>query len=181
LNYVDYIIILVVAVGFILGFKDGLVRKIIGLLGLILGIVFALTFSDELGEFISPMLNHELYLAEIAAGIVIFIITIFIASVLKRVIHPLDKVNKFFNQILGGITGSLQIIYLISGFLLFLNIFKIPSAEARDESLLYQKAAAIIPYSIEFVMGSNSKAEDFIKDFIEEKDSSVIDTTQSDD
>ena len=42
MNYIDYILIVIVLIGFLLGFKDGLIRKIIGLIGLIAGIALAL-------------------------------------------------------------------------------------------------------------------------------------------
>jgi len=51
LNYIDYIIILFLIVGFLLGFRDGLVRKIIGLIGLILGIVLAFEFAGMAGKY----------------------------------------------------------------------------------------------------------------------------------
>ncbi len=68
MNYIDYILIGVVLVGFILGYKDGLVRKIIGLLGLITAIYIAVTYSETLGEYLSPMFNDENYLAKIISG-----------------------------------------------------------------------------------------------------------------
>ena len=72
MNFIDYLIILVIAVGFILGFKDGLVRKIIGLLGLSIGVILAFEFSDSVAVFLAPLLNNEIYLAEIVSGFLIF-------------------------------------------------------------------------------------------------------------
>lgn len=155
-------------IGFALGFRDGLIRKVIGLLGLVLGIVFALQFYRPFGKFISPLVNDEIYLAEIVAGFVLFVGAIFLASVLKRIIHPLDKVNRFANQLLGAISGTLQILFFISGFLLFLNIFNFPSKEDRNNSFLYSKVYNIIPVTIDLIIGSDSDAMNLVKDFIEQ-------------
>lgn len=168
MNYIDYIIIAIILIGFILGFKDGLVRKIIGILGIILGIIFAIQFSKSVGVVIAPILNDELYLAEIVAGFLIFVGTIFTFALIKRVIHPFDKVNQFVNQILGGIAGAIQIIFFTSAFLLFLNIFDIPSRETRNNSFLYSKVYNVIPYSIELILGGESNPDYFIKDMIED-------------
>ena len=89
-------------------------------------------------------------------------------ELIKRVINPFDKVNQFVNQILGGIAGSVQIIFFISAFLLFLNIFDIPEKKTKNKSFLYSKVYNIIPYSIELVLGTESNPDYFIKDIIED-------------
>lgn len=165
--YIDYIIAIVILVGFILGFKDGLVRKIIGLTGLALGILFAIEFSDEVGAFLSPVFNDEIYFSNIVSGFLIFFLTILVTSIIKRIVHPLDKVNRFVNQFLGGLTGAIQIIFFISGFLLFLNIFNIPSKETKRESLLYSGIASLVPNTIDFILGDNSNTKDIFEQYIE--------------
>lgn len=171
MNYVDYIIIAAIAVGFILGFKDGLVRKIIGVLGLIAAVLLAFSYSNEVGEFLAPVFDDEQNLAEIVGGILIFLTVILISSIIKRIIHPVDKVNKFINQILGGLTGTIQMVFFISGFLLFLNIFKVPNESVRSSSLLYTKMYSVVPTTIDLIVGDKSKATDFINTIIEKKDS----------
>lgn len=179
MNYIDYIVFLIVLIGFLLGFKDGLVRKIIGLIGLIAGIVLAIQFSAKLGKILTPFFNHDEYLASLISGILIFLIVIFIASVVKRLVHPLDKVNKLLNQLLGGFIGAIQITFFLSAFFLFLNIFSFPAVEQRKSSFTYNFVLDIIPKTIDFVVGHRSKVSDYIKKYIEKKDAdstSQIDT-----
>ena len=78
--------------------------------------------------------------------------------------------NLFINQLLGGFAGAIQIIFFISGFLLFLNIFNFPAAKDRENSFLYPKVYKVVPATIDLFMGSRSKAKDFIKNYIESKD-----------
>ncbi len=167
MNYIDFVIIFFLFIGFALGFRDGLIRKLIGLIGLVFGIILALEFYQKLAIIISPFINDEIYLAEIVAWLFLFIGTIFLASILKRIIHPLDKVNRFTNQLLGGLSGTLQILFFISGFLLFLNVFNVPSKESQKSSLFYGKAYQIIPISIDLIIGENSEAMSLIDSFIE--------------
>ena len=168
MNYIDFIIIFILFIGFALGFRDGLIRKLIGLIGLVFGVVLALEFYKELGLFISPIINDEIYLAEIIAWLFIFIGVIFLASILKRIIHPLDKVNKFMNQLLGGISGTLQILFFISGFVLFLNVFNIPNSEDKEGSLFYNSVYNVIPVTIDLIIGKDSEALNLVKEFIEQ-------------
>ncbi len=168
MNYIDFIIIFIIFIGFALGFRDGLIRKVIGLIGLVFGFVLALEFYQKLGFFISPIINDEIYLAEIIAWIFIFVGVIFLASVLKRIIHPLDKVNKFMNQLLGGISGTLQILFFISGFLLFLNVFNVPNSDDKNSSLMYNSVYNVIPVTINLIIGEDSEAFNLVKEFIEQ-------------
>ncbi len=170
MNYIDYIIIVIVLIGFLLGFKDGLVRKIIGIIGLVLAIGLAIQFSDPLGLFIAPVFGDELYLSSIIAGIFIFVLTILAFTVIKRIVHPLDKVNKFVNQILGGAAGAIQIIFFLSAFFIFLNVFRLPNKEAKENSLFYFTVSGVIPSTIDFVLGTNFKTKMIIKDYIDSKD-----------
>lgn len=114
MNYLDIIIFAIIVIGFLLGFKDGLIRKIIGLLGLFVAFYVSFRFANSIGKLLLPIFNHEISLAEIFGGIILFFIVVLIFSVLKRIIHPLDKVNKLLNQVLGGVAGTIQVLFFIS-------------------------------------------------------------------
>lgn len=174
MNYIDYILIIIVFIGFILGYKDGLVRKLIGLIGLILAIYLAITYAGPIGEQLAPIFNDEIYLAKMIGGFIIFLGTILFASIIKRLIHPVDKVNKFINQLLGGITGTIQIVFFASVFLLLLNVLNIPKQTDKDNSLLYTKIYNITPSIIDLIIGSNFKTEGFLKDYIDSKNDKEI-------
>lgn len=167
-------------IGFVLGFKDGLVRKLIGLIGLILAVVLVIEFSVPVGAYIAPFFNDEVYLAEIIAGIVIFFTTILVVSIIKRIVHPVDKVNKFINQILGGISGTIQIIFILSAFFLFLNVLRIPSEEAKKESLGYQYVYDVIPTTVDLFVGMDSNTQDYIQNLIEGNKRLMLPDTSSD-
>ncbi len=167
MNYLDYFIFVIVAIGFILGAKDGFVRKIIGVVGLILAIFISFYFAGTLGAVVNQHLIDDIYLSEIVAGLGIFIISIIIVSVLKRVIHPLDKVNKFVNQILGGIAGSVQMLFFLGILFFVTNIFSFPSNSDRTESLLYRGVYRLIPSTISFIFGEDFKAKEYFEEKIE--------------
>ncbi len=161
----------VVFVGFILGFKDGFVRKLIGLIGLGLAIYCAVLFSAQLGHMIVNLLDIEFYLSQIIAGIAIFLVVIIVFSIIKRLIHPFDKVNNLINQIVGGLVGAIQILFFLSAVLFLLNIFDAPSKNAKKSSIFYQKVYDIIPATIDYLNSYTPKTKEFIKDYFDDKDS----------
>ncbi len=171
MNLLDVIAVIVVLIGFTLGFKDGCVRKLIGLIGFALAIFLAAKYALLVGQKINDYFGIEYYLSKILAGIVIFFTVVVIFAVLKRIVHPFDKVNNLLNRILGGLLGSIQILFFLSGVLFILNLFNSPPENVRKDSLFYAKIYNIIPFTINYINDYTPKTKEFIKDYINQKDS----------
>ncbi|QQS37986.1 MAG: CvpA family protein [Ignavibacteriales bacterium] len=171
MNFIDILIALACLIGFILGFKDGFIRKLIGLVGFAIAVVFALNFSGSLGKIIESAFNIELYLAEIIAGAAIFLATILIFSVVKRIVHPFDKVNNLLNQLIGGSIGVIQVLFFASAVFLLLNVFNFPDPKTNKDSMFYSSVYSLIPVTIDFLGGYTPQTKKLIKDYINDKDS----------
>ncbi|MGA9293505.1 MAG: CvpA family protein [Ignavibacteriaceae bacterium] len=171
MNFIDIIIVVFLLAGFILGFKDGFVRKLIGLLGFCLAIFLAIIYSSNLGKLIESIFGIEFYLSEIIGGFVIFCVTIVIFAVIKRIVHPFDKVNNLINQLLGGFIGFIQILFFISAAFYLLNIFSIPGTKNKNSSLLYYGVYAVLPKTIDYLKKFTPDSKKLIKKYINEKDS----------
>lgn len=171
MNTIDIIILIVLVIGFILGFKDGFVRKLIGILGLIVAVLLTALFSSRLGIFIESVFNIELYLSEIIAGIILFLGTVLVFTILKRIVHPFDKVNNLINQIVGGTVGVIQLLFFMSAVLLLLNIFNVPEKKVQDDSVLYYYTYNVIPFTIDYLKDYTPSTEEIIKNYINQKDS----------
>ena len=166
----DILIVTSVIVGFILGFKDGFIRKLVGLAGFILAVVAAVLFAGKLGKLIESLFGIEYYLAEIIGGLVLFFSILAIFMFLKRVIHPFDKVNNLLNQIVGGIVGSIQILYFLSAIFIIVNVFDLPNKQTRDQSLFYKLSYQVIPLTIEYLSNYTPQPRKLIEEYINEKD-----------
>jgi len=94
-----------------------------------------------------------------------------ITSILKRVIHPFDKVNNMMNRLTGGVVGVIQIVYFVSAALYLLHIFKVPSEKDQTKSISYSTLYKLLPKTIDYIgeYGPNPKTS--IKELIIEKDS----------
>ena len=170
MNPIDLIVIATVLVGFILGFKDGFVRKLIGIIGFVLAIVSAAVLKDDLGRLIENAFGMEFYLAEITGGILIFFTIILIFTLLKRVIHPFDKVNNLINQVIGGVVGVVQLLYFLSAIFLLLNVFDIPGKSVKNESVFYSTVYEVIPVTIDFLNNYTPQTKEIFEDYIQEND-----------
>lgn len=171
MNYLDIIFCAIGIAAFILGFKDGFVRKLIGSLGFFLAIFLGIFLSDSVGAIINKILGTEKYLADILGGFFVFLTVILITSVLKRVIHPFDKVNNLMNRIMGGIVGVIQIIYFLSAALYLLHIFKVPAEKDQAKSFSYSFMYKLLPSTIDYIGEFAPNPKKSIKELIIEKDS----------
>ena len=170
MNPFDLIIIAVVLVGFVLGYKDGFVRKLIGIIGLVFAVVSAAVLKDDLGKILENVFGIEFYLAEIMGAVLIFFGIILIFTLIKRLVHPFDKVNNLINQLIGGIIGGIQLLYFISAVLIILNVFDIPSKNVKSTSALYEYTYKIIPLTIDYINNYTPATKQIIKDYIKDKD-----------
>ncbi len=169
MNYVDYIILFFLIIGFILGFKDGIIRKLVGFVGLLISFFVAMELSSVVGAYLTPYFNNEPQVANIVAGIGIFFLLMLIVSILKRILHPVDKVNKFVNQLLGGIAGVIQMVFFISALLILFGIFNLPDGKAQNKSILYKPFYNVLPVTIDFVLGSDSSAKQYFNEYIPQR------------
>lgn len=171
MNFIDIIIIAAIVIGFILGFKDGFIRKLIGIIGFILAVLAAVFLSTPVGRFIESAFSIEFYLAEILGGVLIFVAIMVVFTILKRVIHPFDKVNNLINQLVGGFVGVLQLLIFLSSLFLLFNIFNFPDKTTQKSSMLYETTYGIIPATLGLLKNYTPDTEEIIKDYINQKDS----------
>jgi membrane protein required for colicin V production len=170
LNAIDIIIIIGVLTGFILGFKDGFIRKLIGILGFALAIITAALFAGNVGTMIEIAFGIEFYLAEIIGGIALFFCVILVFTLLKRIIHPFDRVTNIINQLVGGAVGVVQILFFLSTVLLILNIFDLPDNSAKKSSAFYENTSQLLPLTIDYLSNYTPDSKQIIQDYINEKD-----------
>lgn len=167
----DIIVLVVLLIGFILGYKDGFIRKLIGLIGLAIAIYLAVLFASPLGRLIESALGIEFYLAQIIGGAVVFLVVMIIIAILKRVVHPFDKVNNLFNQILGGVVGVIQVLFFLSAVFIIMKIFDLPSEKTAQSSFIYLPVYKVIPTTIDYLQEYTPDSRKIIKDYIINKDS----------
>lgn len=171
MSITDILIAAAVLIGFLLGYKDGFVRKLIGLLGFAAAIVLASIYASELGRMIERVFDIEIYLARIIGGITIFITIVLITSIIKRLVHPFDKVNNFVNQLVGGVVGAIQILFFASAAIYLLNIFDVPNPKEKEKSILYTSVYSLIPETVNLLNEYTPETKQIIKDYINDKDS----------
>ncbi len=135
MNWLDVILIVVLAVTTILGVIKGLVKQVFGLLSVILGLFLALGLYGQVGWFYRQFIHSDI-LAHFLGFLTVFLGVAGLGWVMSHLLSKMIKGPlKLLNNLLGGGLGLLQGI-LICGVLVFaLMVFPV-SRKALKESQL---------------------------------------------
>jgi uncharacterized membrane protein required for colicin V production len=79
-------------------------------------------------------------------------------------------VNNLLNQIVGGIVGSIQILFFLSAIFIIVNVFDLPDKNTRRNSILYETTHSVIPLTIQYLSNYTPQPRKIIEDYINEKD-----------
>ena len=121
-NWLDILLIVIIAITVIIGAIRGFVRQIIGLLAVILGLVLALKFYPY-GKEVFTFLRNEV-LAQLLGFFLIFVIVLSVGWVInillaKAVRGPFRSLNHFMGAGFGLLKGLIICVVVVFGFLVF--------------------------------------------------------------
>lgn len=115
MNWLDVVIVVILVIPMLIGFKRGLINTVIPLAGVILGIVLAGRLRGTVADWLSTWINSSSQ-AEIVAFIIIFVVvivaTLVLAGVLRGFVRLLflgwvDKLGGLaFGFALGGMISA---------------------------------------------------------------------------
>ena len=150
-NYIDYVIMAILALFLILGYRKGIIVGLATIAALILGIYAAVHFSNYLDVTLMEHLHPSRKWLPILSFSITFILVVIIVMIVAKLAEKLaDMVGMgFFNHLGGALLGLAKGVILVS-VLLFLNQSLDPggkgiSAKDRKESWFYDRVAAVFP------------------------------------
>lgn len=151
LNYLDIIIIVLVFVFGVAGWRKGVILEVASLLGLGLGLYGAFHFSDYTAEKLVQWVEiNPKYL-----GVISFIVTFLVLALVVNLLGKLlSKVVKnlnlgFIDRIGGFVVGVAKGILLCSLLVMLLNVMNlrgIVKDDAKKASVLYPWVEQAVPY-----------------------------------
>ena len=140
---IDIIIAVLLALGLVSGLRDGLVKQVASLAGLIGGLILGRAFYMPVGEWLIGQFGMSAEAAHITAFIVILIIVPLLFNLAGWLVSKLLSVIclGWINRLLGGLVGVLKFALLvgviITGFEFFDQRNSLISEEKKEASVLY--------------------------------------------
>jgi membrane protein required for colicin V production len=125
MNLVDVVIVLLLVVSAIVGFRSGLIQSVFSLLGLIAGIAIASWHYKQFGDELAPILHNRALSEAIwfcLLALAVMLVASLIGMLIKSVIHGvglgwLDRVTGlFFGLLQGAMLVTLCIVTLAAFF-----------------------------------------------------------------
>jgi membrane protein required for colicin V production len=134
----DIIILVMLAIGLIAGYKDGLVKGLFDIVGLILGVVAAISLTSGVVGFLETLgINQGEYLPIIVA-IAIFVVVVAVLSAFAEFIKSLLKVLFLgkVDQLLGMVLGLAKSLLFVSILAWVFGQFGVFEQEMKDSMIL---------------------------------------------
>jgi membrane protein required for colicin V production len=165
MNWIDFVIVIIVILSVFQGFSNGLVKEVASLAGLILGIWGAIRFSS----FTAAKLYEWFDMTGQYVGIISFVVTFCIIVVIVHFIGIVaDKIVKavalgFLNRLAGMVFGVLKNIIILSVIFSVLNAIDARKhflPRSFSESRFYAPISDLVP-SIFPVIGEGNFRQSF--------------------
>lgn len=151
MNFIDIILIILLALSAIHGFRKGLIIELATFAALLIGLLAGFYLSDIVAGIIIKNFDYSGKYISIISFMVIFITVIVLVQIIARMIEKAVKAIAlgFLNKFAGAIFCTLKAAIILSVIIFFLNGFdseqKIISKESRDNSTLFPIIENIAP------------------------------------
>jgi len=149
---IDLIIIFPVITLCVLGFKDGLVKKGIGLAVTIIALVVAQLLTNDMAEFYVNEFDTDRRDGVILGFYTVFFGLIFLQSLVYRLSGSEYKIGGIADRMIGSFLGLLQGIIIMSALFMMLNLTGFPSRTYRNDSRLYKPVVNAAPQILDFIL-----------------------------
>jgi membrane protein required for colicin V production len=157
MNFLDYSLLIIVAVFTILGYRKGIIVSLVSIAALVLGIYAAVNFSNYLDATLMENLNpSRKWLPFLSFGFTFLLVLVGVLLVGKVMEKLVDIAGlRFVNRLFGAILGALKGVILAS--VLFFIVVTVDhngkwlSPEMKKNSLFYTQLSTVFPKIISWL------------------------------
>lgn len=157
LNWFDIIITIALITAFASGFRQGLIRQLINLCGLILGVVFAGQTAKIILPWLLQITHIPHNIASVVSYLMAFAIIMAIITLLGSIIQKFIAIIHlgFFNKLLGSMVSigtATVVLSLILNVVLMLDPKeKIIKKETKEDSFFFERIQIVIPAIVPYL------------------------------
>lgn len=176
MNFLDIILIIILGLSALRGFRKGLILELATFAALLLGVWAGFYFSGAVSGWLENAFDYQGEYINIISFLIIFICVIVLVQLLARVLERSAKALALglLNKLMGAFFAVLKALLILSVLIYFMNRFddqhRMISDESRNHSGLFRLTESIAPalmpkmkaYSglLEQIPGSPASTED---------------------
>jgi membrane protein required for colicin V production len=175
MSILDLILLALLILGLVRGFKNGFFVELASVVALIAGIYGAFHFSSYLASFLKDRVEWEENTVNMVALIGTFAIIVLIIALAGK---ALTKIADFamlglFNKILGAAFGGLKAALILSAFLIILDKMNADilfvKEKDKEQSVLYNPVKSLVPKIFpNIIVNGKPIGDDLIEDEMDE-------------
>lgn len=159
--FIDIIIGMVLGLFLISGYRNGFVKKLIGITCLLLALILATKFSADINELLFAEIGISGQTGFFLSFLVIVLVITFAQSIVYKTLIK-DMVDSAWNKILGLFVGLFEGAVAISIALIIMSMYlNLPGQETRSDSALYKPLKNFAPMVFDEVNSFFPESEDF--------------------
>jgi uncharacterized membrane protein required for colicin V production len=157
--------------GFILsGLYEGFIRKIFGLIVLIVAFYTAINTHQAISEWLQVQFEWSLTVSTILSFLAVFLVILISGNVLYRVFGSKNGLYRSWDRLAGAGFGLIEGAIIVSLILHLLSLIEVPSAEMIDRSVIYPLVYAFAPFVFEVLYLFIPQVREFFDLFIRNVD-----------
>ncbi len=150
-----------------LGFFEGFIKKIFGLIVLIVAFFIAIHIYPVLTEWLQTRFGWSALFSTILSFLVVFLFVLILGNVLYRVLGKRNELYKMWDRLAGSAFGFVEGAIIVSIFLHILVLLDVPAEEIRNESVLYPIIYGFAPLVFEALYLFLPQVREFFDIFID--------------
>lgn len=145
MNWLDFLLLILLIWSIAASFRKGLSREVIGLVSVVVGLLVASWFYGTAGAYLLPYVSSR-HVANLAGFFIVFLAVVVFGAVLSAVIGKFWRVTglSFFDHALGAGFGLVRGVLLAAA--LVMGIMAFSDAERPPDALVHSRMA---PYVID--------------------------------
>ena len=159
MNWLDFIILTIVALLAINGARKGFIISLASLIALALGIYIAVNFSNYLDSVLIENLNPSRKWLPILSFTITFLVVVIVVMIIAKALEKVvDLVGMgILNHIAGGILGFIKGILFVSVLAFIISSYdpngKLLKPKDKKESMIYGYVDRVFPFLLKLVGG----------------------------
>ncbi len=163
MHWLDLVILGVLALGVLRGWRTGVARQVVSILGVFVSFGLAVQLMDEVGAVAA----ESLPIADSVAPLLGFVLVFLGAQILVRaLVHIVESMLEALrlttvNRAAGGLFGAFQAALFMSLVFLVLSTAGWQEGRAQDEAVLYPPVASVLPATWGYVAEHVPRARRF--------------------
>lgn len=145
--WLDAFIILALGIGFVTGYRKGLLHSVFFLLALVLGTIIALRFSYVAARELERLISIDPTLLPIISFIIVFALVVGLVLLIATALRGVLKVIQLdiINRLAGAVLWTGIYLFLVSTLLWFAMQYGWPGQELAEESRLLAMVQPVSP------------------------------------